>query len=85
MYLAPYVDTIRRYSKAKIVMRSHNVEHEIWKRIAENTATSAKKMYLQLLTKRLENFELQYLNKYDMMVAITQRDLNFFKKLINLI
>ena len=81
LYLAPYVDTIRRYSKAKIVMRSHNVEHEIWKRIAENTATSAKKMYLQLLTKRLENFELQYLNKYDMMVAITQRDLNFFKKL----
>jgi polysaccharide biosynthesis protein PslH len=81
LYLAPYVDTIRKYSSAKIVMRSHNVEHEIWKRITDNTAISAKKMYLQLLSKRLENFELQYLNKYDMMVAITQRDLDFFKKL----
>lgn len=81
LYLAPYVETIRKYSKAKIVMRSHNVEHEIWKRITDNTGISAKKMYLYLLTKRLENFELEYLNKYDMMVAITQRDLNFFNKL----
>jgi len=81
LYLAPYVETIRQYSKAKIVMRSHNVEHEIWKRITENTAMGAKKMYLSLLTKRLENFELEYLNKYDMMVAITQRDLDFFTRL----
>lgn len=81
LYLAPYVDTIRQYSKAKIVMRSHNVEHEIWKRITENTAMGAKKMYLSLLTKRLENFELEYLNKYDMMVAITKRDLDFFTRL----
>ena len=81
LYLAPYVDVIREYSNAKIVMRSHNVEHEIWKRITKNTSISAKKMYLGLLSKRLENFELLYLNKYDMMVAITERDLNFFKKL----
>lgn len=81
LYLAPYVDTIRQYSKAKIVMRSHNVEHEIWKRITENTSIGAKKVYLSLLTKRLENFELEYLNKYDMMVAITERDLNFFQRL----
>lgn len=81
LYLAPYVDLIRQYSKAKIVMRSHNIEHEIWKRITENTSLGAKKMYLSLLTRRLENFELKYLNKYDMMVAITERDLNFFKQL----
>ncbi|CAA6828982.1 MAG: Group 1 glycosyl transferase [uncultured Aureispira sp.] len=81
LYLAPYVDLIRNYSNAKIVMRSHNIEHEIWKRITENTSLGAKKMYLSLLTRRLENFELEYLNKYDMMVAITERDLNFFKQL----
>lgn len=80
LYLAPYVDTIRKYSDAKIVMRSHNVEHEIWKRITENTTIGAKKIYLQLLTKRLERFELDSLNKYDLLAAITQRDLNFFEK-----
>jgi glycosyltransferase involved in cell wall biosynthesis len=57
------------------------VEHEIWKRIADNTALGAKKWYLQLLSSRLENFEISSLNQYDLMAAITQRDLNFFKNL----
>lgn len=81
LYLAPYIHIIRQHSKAKIVLRSHNVEHEIWDRITQNTNSSVKKMYLKMLTKRLESFELEHLNKYDMMVAITMRDLNLFKKL----
>jgi len=81
LYLAPYLETIRKYSKAKISMRSHNVEHEIWKRITENSSFGAKKWYLNLLTKRLENFEIEQLNQYDLMVAMTERDLNFFQKL----
>jgi glycosyltransferase involved in cell wall biosynthesis len=81
LYLAPYIETIRKYSKAKICMRSHNVEHEIWKRIAYNTTLGAKKWYLQLLSRRLEDFEINSLNQYDLMAAITQRDLNFFKHL----
>ncbi len=78
LYLAPYVPIIRQYSTAKIVMRSHNVEYEIWKRITENTNLGAKKAYLSLLTKRLRDFELKSLNTYDLLVAITQRDLDFF-------
>lgn len=81
LYLAPYVDIIRQYSNAKVVMRSHNVEYEIWKRITANTNIGAKKWYLQLLTKRLKQFEVTYLNKYDLLVAITQRDLNYFRNL----
>lgn len=81
LYLAPYMDTIRQYSKAKVVMRSHNVEHEIWKRITSNTKLGPKKLYLQLLTSRLKNFELEQLNKYDLLVAITARDLAFFERL----
>ncbi len=81
LYLAPYIKTIREYSDARIAMRSHNVEHEIWKRIAENTHLGAKKWYLNLLTKRLQQFEVEQLNAYDLMVAITERDLAFFKRL----
>jgi glycosyltransferase involved in cell wall biosynthesis len=80
LYLAPYIETIRAHSSAKIVMRSHNVEHEIWKRITENTSVGPKKIYLQLLTKRLEQFELEALNQYDLLAAITDRDLEFFKQ-----
>ena len=81
LYLAPYIPTIRAHSKAKIVLRSHNVEHEIWKRITQNTSLGPKKWYLQLLTQRLEQFERNNLNNYDLLVAITQRDLDFFQHL----
>ena len=81
LYLTPYVDTIRKHSKAKIVMRSHNVEHEIWERVSQNTTFFPKKIYLQYLTKQLKNYEISNLNSYDTIVAITQRDLDIFKKL----
>ena len=81
LYLTPYVDTIRKYSKAKIVMRSHNVEHEIWERMTQNTAFFPKKKYLQYLTKQLKQYEITNLNSYDTIVAITQRDLDAFKNL----
>lgn len=81
LYLTPYVDTIRKHSKAKIVMRSHNVEHEIWERMTENTTLFPKKKYLQYLTKQLKQYEIAHLNSYDTIVAITQRDLDYFKKL----
>jgi polysaccharide biosynthesis protein PslH len=81
LYLTPYVDTIRKYSNAKIVMRSHNVEHEIWERVIENTVFFPKKKYLQYLTTQLKKYEIEHLNSYDTIVAITQRDLDYFSKL----
>ena len=81
LFLAPYIDTIRQYSDAKIVMRSHNIEHEIWERLTLNTANPVKKWYLNHLTQKLKIFELEQLEKYDAFMAITQRDLDFCKNL----
>ena len=81
LFLAPYVDLIRKHSNAKIVMRAHNVEHEIWSRITDNTSSFFKKKYLAYLTRKLKNFELQQLNSYDLLVPITQRDLATFQQL----
>jgi len=81
LFLAPYVEVIRKYSTAKIVMRAHNVEHEIWSRITENTDSILKRNYLAYLTRKLKNFEVQHLNKYDLLVPITNRDLKTFEKL----
>lgn len=81
LYLTPYIDTIKQYSKAIVSMRSHNVEFEIWERISANTKFLPKKWYLQHLTKKLKNFELTHLNDYDYLVAVTDRDLQKFKKL----
>ncbi|MGK0389951.1 MAG: glycosyltransferase involved in cell wall biosynthesis [Maribacter sp.] len=81
LYLAPYIPTIRQYSKAKIIMRSHNVEHEIWERITANTTFGPKKWYLSLLTEKLRRYEVSRLNDYDLFAAITQRDLERYVKM----
>jgi polysaccharide biosynthesis protein PslH len=78
VFLAPYITTIRELSKAKIVMRAHNVEHEIWERITNNTQFLPKRWYLQLLTRRLARYEKEQLNRYDVLLPITQRDLDRF-------
>jgi polysaccharide biosynthesis protein PslH len=81
LYLAPYMETIRKYSDALLVMRSHNIEHEIWDRITQNTKFLPKKWYIQYLSRKLKNFELGVLNEYDFLVPISQRDLKKFRNL----
>lgn len=68
-------------NKAKIVLRSHNVEHEIWERIVTNSKFGFKKMYLNHLTKQLKQFEIEQFEIVDALIAITQRDLDLFKNL----
>jgi len=80
LYLSPYLSIIRKFSDAKIVLRSHNIEHLIWERIAKSTKNIFKKLYLQHLTLTLKNYELSVLNQYDGLAAITQKDALFFKQ-----
>lgn len=80
LYLSPYVETIRKYSDAKVVMRAHNVEHEIWERITQNTGSNLKKLYLAYLTKQLKAYEIGQFPVYDYLVTLTDRDLALFRK-----
>lgn len=81
LYLTPYIDTIKKYSDAIITMRSHNIEFEIWERITSNTNSLVKKWYLNYLTKKLKKYELETLNEYDYLIAVSDRDLKRFKQL----
>jgi polysaccharide biosynthesis protein PslH len=80
LYLAPYVDTIRAFSKARIVMRAHNVEHEIWERITQNTGSHLRKWYLGYLARKLRQYEIEQFPVYDYLVTLTERDLKQFKE-----
>lgn len=80
LYVSMYADTIRKYSKAKIVLRSHNVEHRIWERNADSSGNFLKIWYLNLLAKRLKNYELNSLSTFDAIACITKEDEVFFKK-----
>jgi len=81
LYLAPYVPIIKKFSKSLVTMRAHNVEFEIWERITKNTEFLPKKLYLNYLTGKLKNFELEHLNTYDYLLPVTERDLKTFKSL----
>lgn len=80
LYLAPYIGTIRSRSDAKIVMRAHNIEHEIWQR-ATAMEKGLKRQYLRILAKRIRKMELHYLNLYNAVLPITSRDEGFLKKM----
>ena len=80
LYMTPYTETIRKYSKASIVLRAHNVEHLIWERIAKGTGSLFKRIYIKHLAKTLRNYELSAIDKVDGIAAITRKDAAFFRK-----
>jgi len=81
LFMAPYIGTVRAHSDARIVLRSHNLEFIIWKRLAKQSGNVAKKTYLKLLARQLKNYELDVLNQVDGIAAISTRDANDFIKL----
>lgn len=78
LFLTPYVATIRKYSKAKIILRSHNIEYKIWERLTAQTTQPLKKWYLNLLTKRLRRYEMEHLHDYDIILPISDQDKAFY-------
>ena len=78
--LSFYIPIIRKYSKALVAMRSHNVEYEIWDRYAENQTFAPLRWYWKSVAEKLQRFEQKYLNQYDLVLALTGRDLKLLKK-----
>ena len=79
IYVAPYIDIIRKYSKAKIVLRSHNIEHFIWQRYAQTISNPVKRKYVLYLTRKLTNYEMSVFGKVDGIAAITKVDADYIK------
>jgi glycosyltransferase involved in cell wall biosynthesis len=81
VFMAVYLKTIKKYSKAKIVLRAHNIEHKIWERHLSNAKSNLVNYYLKLQNNRLKKFEINVLNEVDAIVPITDYDKNLFKEL----
>ncbi len=79
IYMAPYIDVIRKHSDATIVLRTHNIEHQIWERIAKKTRFFLKRWYINHLARTLKNYELSVIDKVDGIAAITYHDAAFFR------
>ena len=80
IYLMRYIDVIRRNTKTKVLLRPQNVEFVIWERLYETESNWLKKQYLHLLADRMKQFELKYINLADVVVTVSETDLNIFNQ-----
>ncbi len=76
--VCPYFDVISKNSKAKIVLRAHNVESDIWKGLVEQESNFIKKWYLNFLQKKLCNYEKSMAKKMNSIITISERDKEWF-------
>ncbi len=79
-FIGQYSDILRKKSKACLVLREHNVEYQIWERMAKGTSNPLKRYYLNLLARRLRNYEEALWKKQDLIEAISPDDLQVFRQ-----
>jgi polysaccharide biosynthesis protein PslH len=81
VYMSPYIPAIRKNSKAKIVLRTHNAEGTLWERRTEEEKNVLKKCWFRSLTKKIKKAESACLTEVDALVAITEEDRRYFSLL----
>ncbi len=82
VFMASYIPVIRQYSKAKIVLRAHNVEFIIWERWLSTSSQLLKNIYLTIQKNRLKKYELNAFKSVDAIVPITSVDADVIQKLV---
>ena len=79
-FMGMYVNEAMRIG-GQTILRAHNVEHEIWKRLAENEKNPLKRWYLTLQSGRLNRFESQLSQAVDQVWCISEKDQEWFQSL----
>ncbi|OWY24174.1 glycosyl transferase family 1 [Sphingobacteriales bacterium UPWRP_1] len=75
VYLAPYLPLIRQLApQLPVVMRTHNIEHIIWQRLAAETNNPVKRAYLTLLARQFKAYEQTMLPCFNGLVPISPLD-----------
>ena len=80
IFLAPYVPVIRSHTNTPIVMRAHNVEYMIWRKLALSTSSPLKRWYIKKLALSLRAYELEHVNDFDGIVCVTDLDADTFRR-----
>lgn len=74
VFLATYLPVIKQHTKALNVLRLHNIEYQVWQRLATETRQAIKKKYLDNLAKRIKKYEEDVWPQFDLLVPITNTD-----------
>lgn len=80
LYLWHYIRVIRLHSKAKIILRSQNIEHQLWYSIAGDEKRWLVRMWLLLEVSKLKRIESSIPLLLDGVAAISEDDATFFRE-----
>ncbi len=69
-----YFDAVRKNSRARLIYRAHNIENQLWDRMSQQKIDPFKKAYLKMHARRIKNYELAVLNKFDALLVFTNED-----------
>lgn len=81
IFLTPYVNTVRKYCSAKVILRAHNVENRIWRQLSIGERNPFRKWYLKHLSLALDVYEREHVNDYDGVISITDQDADAFREM----
>ena len=81
LFMMPYKRIVWQHSKARVVLRAHNIEHLIWQRTAESETKPVLRQFLRTQTKKLKRYEIYCAQKADAVIPISPVDAAFFEEL----
>lgn len=81
VHLFGYGAIVRQHTSSRVVLRPHNLEYQIWERIAVRTRPGLKQWYIRYLTEKLKSYEVACLKETDFLAPISGQDLQHFKAL----
>jgi len=74
LFVVPYLDIVKGNSSAKIIYRAHNIEFDVWERVAMIERFTPRRKYLQFLARRLKVYETEQINRFHQVFAISEQD-----------
>ncbi|MBW7867344.1 MAG: glycosyltransferase family 4 protein [Brumimicrobium sp.] len=78
IYMLPYLHLFKEKG-IKVIVRTHNIEHQIWEGMSKNSKSFWKKKYYGKLAEQLKRYELNTLAQADGIIAISEEDAHFFQ------
>jgi glycosyltransferase involved in cell wall biosynthesis len=74
LFTSPYLKTVLKYSKANLLYRSHNIEHQIWENKSRFSSNPVKKKYLRWQAQRLRSEEINFWTSVPNIASISSQD-----------
>jgi glycosyltransferase involved in cell wall biosynthesis len=74
-----YLHEIRKATAAPVILRAHNLEHQIREMMADESFNPFRKIYLSNLSQRLRKTETESCSRFDAVVPISEPDSRWYR------